>query len=924
MLKNYQIKTLLVVCLMAIFGGMSAWGATNTYTHTFESNPFTVDANKRIVSNTPQTQTMSGLSWTLVGQGSAVTGGGYKDIYLVYETANGLHIGSGSYPMLSGSLSTSDITGKVKSVSLNGKGANCSVSVAVGESPLGSSSKMTSSYADYSFSSSEGIDASSSSPITISFSNTSSAFYIKSITITYETVDTGKEAAGITYGSAVGQTPIYVTTLAKGFTAPTLTNPNALAISYISSNEAVATVASDGTVELKGNGTATITAHTDGDATHDAGDAKYTLKVLEGITGLDGLYADGVITSTDKEYLLTLTDVVVTYNNGKYTYLQDANRGMLIFSDTDKPAVGKKINGDVIVKTHLYNNLYQLTEFDYSAATLTDASAEELQPAVATIAQILAAPKSYESKYIKIVDATVKSAFSSRNSVIYQDDAETNTITMRDGNSSGPLTSKVGDIVTVTGFPTVFGTTQQITVWSQDDIVSAIKYFEYSATSCEAKIGVSNTFPALTNDYEETPIFSSSNEAVATIDAAGVVTLVAAGTTTITATLATAGKSASYVLTVSELQSYAYTRVNDASEIVDGGKYILVAEPMTISDVETVLALTAPSDDNKYFASQTLTSDVYYYGYADVAGSPYELTLESTGTDGQYFVKCNGVYLQGSSANANFTFLDAKPETTNTNAIWTVMINGEKGDLKCVGADKVFGLNKNTTDKRFALYATTFSSLGVSHLYRRYNKTGEGSVAIATTEGYGTLYSDKAVVMPEGLTATTVKAAADGQLTMDWEYAAGNTVPAGTGLLVKGENGTTYDFITTDNAVTLTTANLLSGSVADALTTGAAGSKFYKLTYSEVAGEQVLGFFWGAAKGAAFTNDAGKAYLVIPAGSEANGFRLDGSAITGINNVELDSAADKIYTISGVAVSAKKGNLPAGLYIVNGKKQIVK
>ncbi|MCI6143434.1 MAG: hypothetical protein MR679_00340, partial [Bacteroidales bacterium] len=159
---------------------------------------------------------------------------------------------------------------------------------------------------------------------------------------------------------------------------------------------------------------------------------------------------------------------------------------------------------------------------------------------------------------------------------------------------------------------------------------------------------------------------------------------------------------------------------------------------------------------------------------------------------------------------------------------------------------------------------------------------------------------------------------------MDWEYAAGNTVPAGTGLLVKGANGTTYDFITTDNAVTLTTANLLSGSVADALTTGAAGSKFYKLTYSEVAGEQVLGFFWGAENGATFTNEAGKAYLVIPAGSAANGFRLDGSAITGINNVALDRAADKIYTISGVAVSAQQGKLPAGLYIVNGQKQIVK
>lgn len=916
MLKNYQIKTLLVVCLMAIFGG-SAWGATNTYTYTFVKE----STSSLTVGKTSYNLTLGDVDWTL-SSSAAINYFGYDS----NSTDRGFQIGSSKKSSKDFTLSTTGIAGKITSISVKASTAGTptvSLIVKVNGTQYGEAKSLTTTATDYTFT---GVETGT---IEICYSQTSSvALYIKSITVTYETVDTGKEAAGITFGSAVGQTPTFVTTLAKGFTAPSLTNPNSLAIaSYTSSNESVATVAADGTVTLLANGTTTITAHTDGDATHDAGDAKYTLKVLEGINGLEGLYANGVITTTEKEYLLTLTDAVVTYNNGKNTYLQDANRGMMIFSDTDKPTVGKKISGEVIVKAKAYSGLYELTAFDASAATLTDALAAELLPAEATIADILRNSKSYESKYIKIVDATVKSAFSSKNSVIYQNDAETNTITMRDGNSTPTLTSKVGDIVTVTGFPAVFtnnkGTTQQFTVWNQKDIVSAIKYFEYSATSCEAKIGVSNTFPALTSNYEETPIFSSSNEAVATIDAAGVVTLVAAGTTTITATLATAGKTASYVLTVSELQSYAYTRVNDASEIVDGGKYILVAEPIIISEVETVLALTAPAGDKQYFASQAVDSKPYYYGAADVAERPYELTLESTGTNGQYFVKCNGVYLQGSS-DANFIFLDTKPETNNSNAIWTVEINGEKGDLQCKGANKVFGVNKNTNDKRFALYASNYTNLGVAHLYRRYNKTGEGSVAIATTEGFGTLYSDKAVVMPEGLTATTVKAAADGQLTMDWEYAAGNTVPAGTGLLVKGENGTTYDFITTDNAVTLATTNLLSGSVAEAETTGAAGSKFYKLTYSEVAGKQVLGFFWGADEGDAFTNDAGKAYLVIPAGSEANGFRLDGSAITGINNVELDSAADKIYTISGVAVSAKKGNLPAGLYIVNGKKQIVK
>lgn len=897
MLKNYHFKTLLVVCLMTIFGGMSAWAQTTVTQNSFSALEGNVDNDTNV-------------SYTTAKGGAATAPAINSNVIRLYQISSGNTYG--------GTITISVADGYELSEVVIGSSMATKIAYTLDDAAATEISASEDLAANGQYTKS-GL-ANQSITFYCMGTDKNSRLYVNYLSVTYKSkVASGKEPAGITFG----ETSTYVTTLAKGFTAPTLTNPYSLAISYTSSNEAVATVGTDGTITLQGNGETTITAHTEGDATHDPGNAKYTIKVLAAINGLEGLYADGVITTTEQEYLLTLTDAVVTYNNGKNTYIQDSNRGMMIFSTTDKPAVGTKISGDVIVKAKAYNNLYELTAFDASAATLTEASPAELQPAVATIADILASPKSYESKYIKIVDATVKSAFSSKNSVIYQGE-ETNAITMRDGNSAATLESKVGDIITVTGFPAVYNSTQQFTVWSQEDIVSAIKYFEYSAESFEAKIGVANTFPELTNDYDETPTYSSSNPAVATINDAGEVTLVAAGTTTITATLASAGKSASYELTVSELQSYAYTRVNDASEIVDGGKYILVAEPITVDDVETVLALTAPTGTNKYFASLAVPSDVYYYGPSDVAGKPYELTLESTGTDGRFFVKCNDVYLQGSSSAANFTFWDAKPETTNTNAIWTVEINDAKCDLTCVGAEKVLGVNKSTDDKRFALYVPTYTGLAVAHLYRRYNKTSDGSVTIATTEGFGTLYSDKAVVIPEGLTATTVKAAADGQLTMDWEYAAGNTVPANTGLLIQGENGTTYDFITTDNAVELSTTNLLSGSTTAATTVGAAGSKFYKLTYSEVDSEPVLGFFWGAADGAAFTNEAGKAYLVIPAGSAANGFRLDGSAITGINNVELDSAADKIYTISGVAVSAKKGNLPAGLYIVNGKKQIVK
>ena len=64
------------------------------------------------------------------------------------------------------------------------------------------------------------------------------------------------------------------------WSAPAFTNPNNLDVTFGTSNDEVATVSNTGVVSLEGGyGTAVITAHTDGDATHNAGNATYTITV---------------------------------------------------------------------------------------------------------------------------------------------------------------------------------------------------------------------------------------------------------------------------------------------------------------------------------------------------------------------------------------------------------------------------------------------------------------------------------------------------------------------------------------------------------------------------------------------------------------------------------------------------------------------
>lgn len=70
-------------------------------------------------------------------------------------------------------------------------------------------------------------------------------------------------------------------TMGEAYTLPTLANPNNLAVTYTSSDETVATVNADGTLELVGAGVTTITATTEETAEFAAGKATYTLTVID-------------------------------------------------------------------------------------------------------------------------------------------------------------------------------------------------------------------------------------------------------------------------------------------------------------------------------------------------------------------------------------------------------------------------------------------------------------------------------------------------------------------------------------------------------------------------------------------------------------------------------------------------------------------
>ena len=201
------------------------------------------------------------------------------------------------------------------------------------------------------------------------------------------------------------------------------------------------------------------------------------------------------------------------------------------------------------------------------------------------------------------------------------------------------------------------------------------------------------------------------------------------------------------------------------------------------------------------------------------------------------------------------------------------------------------------------------------------------SINVKATEGYATYYNDKlGVTIPEGIDAKcgVITDVNNGALTIDYRYAAGAEILAGNAVLVKAGKAMQIPLIVSKHTKEVVAENMLKGQATTGEFTADPDYKYYKLAYNNFNTKEGLGFYYGAENGGAFTVPAGMAYLAVPRSMAVKCFLLDGSA-TGIEGIEAGQTAEAVktvYTLDGRKVEAQK--LPKGIYIVNGKKVIVK
>lgn len=205
---------------------------------------------------------------------------------------------------------------------------------------------------------------------------------------------------------------------------------------------------------------------------------------------------------------------------------------------------------------------------------------------------------------------------------------------------------------------------------------------------------------------------------------------------------------------------------------------------------------------------------------------------------------------------------------------------------------------------------------------------------------YATFSTDHYIVFPEEVELSAVTGInEDGTLkyfvetpdetpvTDEVGSVKGSLVPKNTGVLLKSSKAeVTYYFPISDGTESISSW-FKPVTNEDGTFEGREGYKYYKLAYNDYEAKTGLGFYWGAENGAPFKSKKGLAYLEIPetttSGAAPTHF-LIGGGTDGISNVKSDVKADKdgvIYNIAGQRVNAAT---KPGLYIIDGKKVVVK
>ena len=295
----------------------------------------------------------------------------------------------------------------------------------------------------------------SSGEIVISFTDGTRALYVKSITVVYEEGTTDPTCTTITPTLSYSSTSLLTGQIATPILGGNDGNGK---VTYSTSDANVATVDANGNVTAKGGGTATITANIDANGEYCEGTA--TAKIT--VTPL--IFCSEVYNLAD-DATFVLKEFVVTYVNGKYSYIKDNTGYGLIFNNAG--SYGLK-SGDQVAAAELagkkdtYNGLVEIiptSDFADLEITSGTAPAPEVMNALPV--------KEDMNKYVKFEDVTFASTAFSSKKVTGKINAGNITFYDQFATNATFNTSKKYDVI---GAVSIYNSTIQVNFISAEEV----------------------------------------------------------------------------------------------------------------------------------------------------------------------------------------------------------------------------------------------------------------------------------------------------------------------------------------------------------------------------------------------------------------------------------------------------------------------
>ena len=665
---------------------------------------------------------------------------------------------------------------------------------------------------------------------TVVFTRSSANTYFSTITVTYEDGSAPVAAATTTTidSSGITNTDVYTSTAAGALSATVTSGGSTISgatVTWSSSNESVATVASDGTVTLVGAGTTTITASYAGvSGTYEASSATYTLTVTDSTPAnqLVTVDSEGNVTFLFNDTGWGLpegsgnkTGATNTYTNSGYTITLggDTSNGYY-YNTTGYLLMGKsgaylqlpafdfdveriEVTGTNTASESVIQNIYVGDEAVSTATTgakgvtnsYTVASAYQSAGNVYKL-QVTSAHNTQFTQIKVIKKSTTPSlSFSTASANVYVGGTYTqtvnayntgeNTITYATSNaeiasintSTGEVTGVTTGTVTITASVTVesvvYTATYEVTVVKNDAELS----FEtpvVTKTVGETYAGQTVTKPADITDAEIT--YSSNNPVVASVDAStGAITLGGGiGTATITATFAGNTKynaaTATYTLKVQDASAVSgdYEKITSTDDLTDG-EYLIVYEDGPVAFDGSLTTLDA--NGNKTDVTIDTNSEPYtIVSTSEVDAAAFTITA----IDGGYSIcSANGYYIGSTAAASGNNELKT---STTTEYVNTISFD-EDGNVVITGTDHILRYNSDSGALRFRYFKSgTYTSQKAIQLYKK----SSSSVTVATpviSPETGT-YTER----PQTVTITCSTVPASGE-TLTIYYTTDGTTP---------------------------------------------------------------------------------------------------------------------------------------------------